>query len=74
MKKEFDYENLPVVDIVNDIIVDAIKNNAEANLSELAKITGKSPSTVKRTIAKLTQDGLVERIGSKRDGSWRLTK
>lgn len=28
MKKEFDYENLPVVDIVNDIIVDAIKNNA----------------------------------------------
>lgn len=56
------------------LVLDAIKNNAEANLSELAKITGKSPSTVKRTIAKLTQDGLVERIGSKRDGSWRLTK
>lgn len=28
MKKEFDYENLPVVDVVNEIIVDAIKKNA----------------------------------------------
>lgn len=28
MKREFDYENLPVVDIVNEIIVDAIKNDA----------------------------------------------
>lgn len=28
MIREFDYENLPVVDVVNEIIVDAIKKNA----------------------------------------------
>ena len=28
MIKEFDYENLPIVDIVNEIIVDALKRNA----------------------------------------------
>lgn len=56
------------------LVLDAIKNNAKANITELAKITGKSSSTVQRTIIKLIQDGLVERIGSKRDGCWRLTK
>lgn len=56
------------------LVLDAIKNNTEANITELAKITGKSPSTVQRTITKLIQDGLAERIGSKRDGCWRLTK
>ncbi len=28
MMKEFDYENLPIVDVVNEIIVDALKKNA----------------------------------------------
>ena len=58
----------------NSLVLDAIKNNAKANISELAKITSKSPSTIQRTITKLIQDDLVERIGSKRDGCWRLTK
>lgn len=58
----------------DSLVLDAIKNNAKSNISELAKITSKSPSTIQRTITKLIQDDLVERIGSKRDGCWRLTK
>ncbi len=58
----------------DSLVLDAIKNNAKANISELAKITSESPSTIQRTITKLIQDDLVERIGSKRDGCWRLTK
>ena len=58
----------------DSLVLDAIKNNAKANISELAKITSKSPSTIQRTITELIQDDLVERIGSKRDGCWRLTK
>lgn len=58
----------------DSLVLDAIKNNAKANISELAKITSKSPSTIQRIITKLIQDDLVERIGSKRDGCWRLTK
>ncbi len=58
----------------DSLVLGAIKNNAKANISELAKITSKSPSTIQRTITKLIQDDLVERIGSKRDGCWRLTK
>lgn len=57
----------------DSLVLDAIKNNAKANISELAKITSKSPSTIQRIITKLIQDDLVERIGSKRDGCWRLT-
>ena len=39
---------------------------------ELASVLGESPNTIKEHIAKLKADGRLERIGSDRDGYWRV--
>jgi ATP-dependent DNA helicase RecG len=41
---------------------------------EIATLSGKDKATVRRNIQKLKQFGFLERVGSKKTGSWRVLK
>jgi fido (protein-threonine AMPylation protein) len=68
------------VNIVNDLVNDPVKNkilnglkqNPKATYIDLAKTTGYSTSTIKRTIQDLKQNGVIERRGSDKKGFWKI--
>ena len=41
-------------------------------LSELADITSKHRATIARNISALSEAGLIERVGSRKTGYWRV--
>ncbi|MBC2696373.1 MAG: winged helix-turn-helix transcriptional regulator [Desulfobacteraceae bacterium] len=53
-------------------ILEILHTNPSMTREELASVLGKSPNTIKEHIAKLKADGRLERIGSNRDGYWRV--
>lgn len=53
-------------------ILEILNKNPGMTREELARALGKSPNTIKGHIAKLKTEGRLERIGSDRDGYWRV--
>jgi ATP-dependent DNA helicase RecG len=46
--------------------------NPEITIDEMVKITGKSQSTIEKTIKKLRDDNVIKRIGSRKTGRWEI--
>jgi Fic family protein len=69
-------ENVPekFVDKRHSIIVDFIKMNNKIATSEIANILKVNEKTIKRDIAKLKEQGIIERIGGDRGGYWKLNR
>ena len=69
-------KNDPVNDLVNDPvkgnILQQLKQNPNANYSELANKTGYSTATIKRHIQELKKMGMIESIGSAKTGYWNI--
>ena len=55
-----------------DQILDILRENPNLTRSEMAQLLGKSQNTIKDHLAKLKSENRVERIGSDRDGYWRV--
>jgi ATP-dependent DNA helicase RecG len=55
-----------------DQILDILRENQNLTRSEMAQLLGKSPNTIKDHLAALKSENRVERIGSDRDGYWRV--
>lgn len=53
-------------------LIDAIHNNHKITQAELAVLQGYSLSKIKRQIAELQSKGLLERIGGRKLGSWKI--
>ncbi|MCI9597948.1 MAG: winged helix-turn-helix domain-containing protein [Firmicutes bacterium] len=53
-------------------ILDLLKENPAATQNELAAEIGLSNSGVRYAMARLKEKGLIDRIGSHRNGGWRL--
>lgn len=53
-------------------IVEIMRDNSQITISELSKIIGMSNSGIKKNIAKLKEDGAIERVGSDKSGSWKV--
>jgi biotin operon repressor len=70
--------NDPVNDLVNlindpvKIVLDCIKDDPSITYEELAKQIGKSTATVKRCIQQLKSQGIISRVGSKKNGRWNV--
>lgn len=56
------------------IVIDIIKKNANVTIEELISITGFSRPTITRAISTLKQKGVLERVGAKKNGSWKILK
>lgn len=50
--------------------LDFLADNPKASLNQLAEVLGCSKRSAERMVAKLKADGVLERIGSSRAGSW----
>jgi ATP-dependent DNA helicase RecG len=55
-----------------DQILDILRENQNLTRSEMAQLLGKSQNTIKDHLAALKSENRVERIGSDRDGYWRV--
>lgn len=61
-------------DILETLILEQIKKNPRSKQIELAEITGSSIATIKRTMKKMTEQGIIQREGGKRNGIWIIVK
>lgn len=62
----------PTQKTTQDIILDKIRNNPKITREKLAALIGISPDTVKYHLRRLTEQGIIERVGAARSGVWRL--
>jgi len=69
IKTEVDTVN----DTVNDTVFNLIKQNTMITSSEISQQLKISLSTAKRKIKELKESGKIERIGSDKTGSWKIT-
>lgn len=56
------------------LILDYITENTAATIDEMVAATGKSSSTIDRTIKKLKEKGVLKRDGANKNGSWIVIK
>lgn len=64
----------PVIDTVNDTVLSLIEQNNQITAIEISKRLDISLSTAKRRIKALKEQGVIERIGSDKTGSWEIVK
>lgn len=53
-------------------IVEAMNRNPDFTLPEIATELKKSQSSIERGVKHLKEIGFIERVGSRKDGSWRV--
>lgn len=53
-------------------VFDLLASNPSLTIPELAAALGKSESTIERAIRDLRKVGQIERVGSRKDGYWKL--
>lgn len=58
-------------DLINDLL-NALVETPAATYDELAAQLGVSPATIKRRLAALKKAGTIERVGSKKAGTWKV--
>ena len=51
-------------------MIDVIKENPRCTLEGLAEIVMVEKRTIERNIKTLKDNGIIERVGAKKDGSW----
>ena len=52
------------------LLLDILQNNPTITQKEIVESAALSRSTVQRTVKELTEMGRLERVGSKKTGSW----
>lgn len=60
------------LNITQNRIVEIMRDNPQITISELSKIIGMNNSGIKKNIAKLKEDGVIERVASDKSGSWKV--
>ena len=53
-------------------VLQLIAENPSVKIEEMAANTKKSRSTIKRAIDRLRENGIIERTGAKKNGSWKI--
>lgn len=59
---------------LDEIIIDILIANAYSTIPEIAKTTGKSEPTVQRHLKSLSDQMRIERVGSRKNGYWKILK
>ena len=72
MTSKVDSKVASKLNITQNRIVEIMRDNPQITISELSKIIGMSNSGIKKNIAKLKEDGVIERVGSDKSGSWKV--
>jgi len=62
------------VGITSEKILQTIEQNASITISELASLIGVTERFIERNIQKLQSLGLLERIGGRKEGHWKVSQ
>jgi ATP-dependent DNA helicase RecG len=54
------------------VVMDILRSDSAITTANISKQTGIPTRTVERIVAELKKDGIVERVGSKKAGYWRI--
>lgn len=57
---------------IDKLFIDLIKKNPKITLNEVADSLNLSIATIKRVVAKLQNNGIIQRLGNNRKGEWRI--
>lgn len=63
-------EPAPIVNDRENAIIEILRANPSITLDDVAERIGKSPRTVKTAIKSMRKRGILERVGSKKNGRW----
>lgn len=66
-----DKKNDKISKLDNDLIR-LLSKNAYSTIPELAKRTGKSEATIHRYLNVLVEKNIIERVGSRKNGYWKV--
>ena len=64
-------EPAPIVNDRENAIIEILRANPSITLDEVAEKIGKSPRTVKTAVKSMQERGILERMGGKKNGSWK---
>jgi len=59
---------------VSEKILGVVRRNPAVTISELAKETGVTTRTVERHIKRMQGEGILERIGGRKEGYWKIVE
>lgn len=71
-KADVNQEKSPFMPESQALILKLIRGNNSISIQELSHAVGISEPAIDKNIKKLKEIGLLERIGGKKDGKWRL--
>lgn len=57
-----------------ELVVDLLLSSGVATAAEVAEVSGEAPRTVRRRLASMVEEGLLERVGGGRSTAYRLTE
>lgn len=57
-----------------DKIIHLLKDNPEMTRVDLAEACGLTVSRIEKIISQLKKEGILERVGSRKEGYWRINK
>lgn len=60
------------VDEFDEILIKQLKRNKYFTIPQLADVTGKSNATIHRYLSRMMDSGILERIGSRKTGYWKI--
>ena len=61
-----------IISEMEDAVLSLLRENGHLTSAEMTEKTGKSKRTVSRITTSLQGKGLIERVGSKKTGYWRV--
>jgi len=59
---------------VSEKILGVVRRNPAVTISELVKETGVTTRTVERHIKRMQSEGILERIGGRKEGYWKIVE
>ena len=63
--------NVPL-NLIEQKIIEILRTNSSTTQKELAEKIGVTDKTIKRDINKLKEKGIIERIGARKNGYWKI--
>ena len=73
-EQKTEQKNLTQPERIKQIIISEMENNPSITTMQLMNITGLKKTSIQNYIRELTSKGIIERVGSKKGGIWKVNK
>ncbi|MBQ7446236.1 MAG: winged helix-turn-helix transcriptional regulator [Clostridia bacterium] len=74
VEQKTEQKNLTQPERIKQIIFSEMENNPSITTMQLMNITGLKKTSIQNYIRELTSKGIIERVGGKKGGIWKVNK